>query len=55
MAHQIFVVISSNFSEYVEEDDVGSPIHNDAGSNSDMSSNSWLVPFLGPLYHQTLN
>jgi hypothetical protein len=40
MAHQILVVISSNFSKYVEEDDVGSPVHSDAGSNPSISSSS---------------
>jgi hypothetical protein len=37
MAHQILVVISSDSSEYLEED-VGSPIHSDVGSNPNESS-----------------
>jgi hypothetical protein len=41
MAHQILVVISSDSSEYVEEDDVGSPDHSDARSNPNVSSGSW--------------
>jgi hypothetical protein len=40
MAHQILVVISSDSSEYLEED-VGSPIQSDAGSNPSVSSCSW--------------
>jgi hypothetical protein len=40
MAHQILVVISSNSSEYVEDDDVGSPVHSHAGSNPSVSSGS---------------
>jgi hypothetical protein len=34
-------VISSDSSEYVAEDDVGSPVHSDAGSNPSVSSGSW--------------
>jgi hypothetical protein len=48
MAHQILVVISSDSLEYVEEDDVGSPVHNDAGSNPSMSSSSWASSISGP-------
>jgi hypothetical protein len=33
MAHQVLVMISFDSSEYVEEDDVGSPVQSDAGSN----------------------
>jgi hypothetical protein len=47
MAHQILVVISSNSSEYLEED-VGSPIHSDAGSNPSVSSCSWCSSISGP-------
>jgi hypothetical protein len=48
MAHQILVVISSDSSEYLEED-VGSPIHSDAGSNPNESSCSWSSSISGPL------
>jgi hypothetical protein len=47
MAHQILVVISSDSSKYVEED-VGSPIQSDAGSNPSMSSCSWGSSISGP-------
>jgi hypothetical protein len=40
MVHQILVLISSNSSEYVEEDDVVNPVHSDAGSNPNVSSHS---------------
>ena len=48
MAHQILVVISSDSSEYVEEEDVGSPVHSEAGSNPSVSSSSWASSSSGP-------
>jgi hypothetical protein len=48
MAHQILIVISSNSSEYVEEDDVGSPVHSDAGNSPSSSSVSWGSSISGP-------
>jgi hypothetical protein len=48
MAHEIVVVISSDSSEYVEEEDVGSPIHSDAGSNPSVSWSSWSSSISGP-------
>jgi hypothetical protein len=48
MAHQILVVISSDSSEYVEEEDVGSPVHSDAGNSPSMSSVSWGSSISGP-------
>jgi hypothetical protein len=48
MAHQILIVISSDSSEYVEEDDVGSPIHSDAGNSPSSSSVSWGSSISGP-------
>jgi hypothetical protein len=38
MALQNLVVISSDSSEYVEEEDVGSPVHSDAGNSPSVSS-----------------
>jgi hypothetical protein len=38
MAHQILVVISSDSSEYVEEEDVGSPVQSDARNSPTVSS-----------------
>ena len=49
MAHQILIVISSDSSEFVEEEDVGSPIHSDAGSNPSVFSSSWASSISGPL------
>jgi hypothetical protein len=48
MAHQILIVISSDSSEYVEEDDVGSHVQSDAGSNPSVSSGSWSSSISGP-------
>jgi hypothetical protein len=48
MAHQILIVISSDSSEYVEEDDVGSPVHSDAGNSPSSSSVSWGSSISGP-------
>jgi hypothetical protein len=48
MAHQIVVVISNDSSEYVEEEDVGSPLHSDAGSNPSVSRSSWSSSISGP-------
>jgi hypothetical protein len=48
MAHQIVVVISSDSFEYVEEEDVGSPVHSDAGSNPSVSRSSWSSSISGP-------
>jgi hypothetical protein len=44
MALQNLVVISSNSSEYVEEEDVGSPVH----SNPSVSWSSWASSISGP-------
>jgi hypothetical protein len=52
MAHQMLVEISSDSSEYVEEEDVGSPLHSDAGNSLQFPR---AVPFLGPLYQLTLS
>jgi hypothetical protein len=41
-------VISSDSSEYVEEDDVGSLVQSDAGSNPNMFSGSWVSSISGP-------
>jgi hypothetical protein len=48
MAHQNLVVISSDSSEYVEEDDVSSPLHSDAASSPIASSVSWGSSISGP-------
>jgi hypothetical protein len=48
MAHQILIVISSDSSEYVEEDDVGSPVHSDAGNSPSSSSVSFGSSISGP-------
>jgi hypothetical protein len=48
MAHQIVVVISSDSSEYVGEEDVGSPVQSDAGSNPSVSRSSWSSSISGP-------
>jgi hypothetical protein len=48
MAHQIFIVISSDSSEYVEEDDVVSSVHSDAGNSPSVSSVSWGSSISGP-------
>jgi hypothetical protein len=48
MAHQILIVISSESLEYVEEDDVGSPVHSDAGNSPSSSSVSWGSSISGP-------
>jgi hypothetical protein len=48
MALQNLVVISSDSSEYVEEEDVGSPIHSDAGNSPSVSSVSWGSSISGP-------
>jgi hypothetical protein len=37
MAHQILVVISSDSSEYVEEDDIVRPAHSNARSSPSVS------------------
>jgi hypothetical protein len=55
MAHQILVVISSDSSEYVEEEDVGSPVHSDARNSLLCLQYPRVVPFLGPLYQLTLS
>lgn len=52
MAHQFLVVISSDSSEYVKEENVGSPVYSNVGSNSSVSLSSWVSSILGPLYHQ---
>jgi hypothetical protein len=49
MAHQNLVVISSDSLEYVEEDDVVSPVHSDAGSSPNVSLVSWDSSIFGPL------
>jgi hypothetical protein len=48
MAHQVLVMISSDSSEYLEEDDVGSPVQSDAGSNPSVFSGSWGSCSFGP-------
>jgi hypothetical protein len=48
MAHQILVVISFDSSEYIEEDDVVSLAHSDAGSSPSVSSISWDSSISGP-------
>jgi hypothetical protein len=48
MAHQMLVEISSDSSEYVEEEDVGSPLHSDAGNSPSGSSVSWGSSISGP-------
>jgi hypothetical protein len=48
MAHQVLVMISSDSSEYLEEDDVGSPVQSDVGSNPSVSSRSWGSCNFGP-------
>jgi hypothetical protein len=48
MAHQILIVISSDSSEYVEEDDVGSPVHSNAGNSPSSSLVSWGSSISGP-------
>jgi hypothetical protein len=48
MAHQVLILISSDSSEYAEEEDVGSPVHSDAGSNPSVSSSSWASSISGP-------
>jgi hypothetical protein len=48
MAHQIFIVISSDSLEYVEEDDVVSSVHSDAGNSPSVSSVSWGSSISGP-------
>jgi hypothetical protein len=48
MAHQILVVISSDSSEYVEEEAVGSPVHSNVGSNPSVSLSSWASSISGP-------
>jgi hypothetical protein len=48
MAHQVLVMISSDSLEYLEEDDVGSPVQSDTGSNPSMSSGSWASSNFGP-------
>jgi RNA polymerase subunit RPABC4/transcription elongation factor Spt4 len=48
MAHQILVVISSDSSEYAKEEDVGSPVHSDAGNSPSVSSVSWNSSISGP-------
>jgi hypothetical protein len=55
MALQNLVVISSNSSEYVEEEDVGSPAIVMRGIVLVCLQYPGVVPFLGPLYHQTLS
>ena len=40
MAHQILVVISSNFFKYVEEDDVSSPNPSEVENNPSVSLGS---------------
>jgi hypothetical protein len=47
MAHQVLILISSDSSEYAEEEDVGSPVHSDAGSNPSVSSSSWASSIQG--------
>jgi hypothetical protein len=49
MAHQMLVEISSDSSEYVEEEYVGSPLHSDAGNSPSGSSVSWGSSISGPL------
>jgi hypothetical protein len=48
MAHQVLVMISSDSSKYLEEDDVGSPTQSDAGSNPSVFSGSWASSIFGP-------
>jgi hypothetical protein len=48
MAHHIFVLISSDSSENVEEDDVVSSVHSDAGNSPSVSSVSWDSSISGP-------
>jgi hypothetical protein len=48
MALQNLVVISSDSSEYVEEEDVGSPVHSDVGSNPSVSWSSRASSISGP-------
>jgi hypothetical protein len=48
MAHQILVVISSDSLEYVEEEDVGSPVHSDARNSPTVSSVSSGSSISGP-------
>jgi hypothetical protein len=48
MAHQILVVISSDSSEYLEEDNVVSSVHSDAGNSPSVSSVSWGSSISGP-------
>jgi hypothetical protein len=48
MALQNLVVISSDSSEYVEEEDVGSPVHSDAGSNPSVFWSSRASSISGP-------
>jgi hypothetical protein len=48
MALQNLVVISSDSSEYVEEEDVGSHVHSDAGNSPSVSSVSWGSSISGP-------
>jgi hypothetical protein len=49
MAHQILVVISSDSSEYLKEDDVVSSAHSDAGNSPSVSSVSWGSSISRPL------
>jgi hypothetical protein len=48
MAHHILVVLSSDSSENVEEDDVVSSVHSDVGNSPSMSSVSWGSSISGP-------
>jgi hypothetical protein len=48
MAHQNVVVISSDSSEYLGEEDVGSPVQSDAESNPSVSRSSWSSSISGP-------
>jgi hypothetical protein len=48
MALQNLVVISSDSSEYVDEEDVGSPVHSDAANSPSVSSVSWGSSISGP-------
>jgi hypothetical protein len=48
MAHHILVVLSSDSSENVEEDDVVSSVHSDARNSPSVSSVSWGSSISGP-------